>query len=92
MSYDPADQIRELDVPVLLVNGTHDVQIPVEEAERLKEAAPDSQLLLVEGMNHVLKEAPEDREGNLETYTDPDLPLPETLTEPLITFLQNSGF
>ncbi|MCA1020745.1 alpha/beta hydrolase [Halobacillus litoralis] len=92
MSYDPADQIRELDVPVLLVNGTHDVQISVEEAERLKEAGPDSQLLLVEGMNHVLKEAPEDREGNLETYTDPDLPLPETLTEPLITFLQNSGF
>ncbi|MBN8236213.1 alpha/beta hydrolase [Halobacillus kuroshimensis] len=92
MSYNPSAQLRELDMPVLLVNGTHDIQIPVEEAERLKEAAPKSELLLVEGMNHVLKEAPEDREGNLETYADPDLPLPETLTEPLIIFLQTNGF
>jgi hypothetical protein len=38
-------------------------------------------------MNHVLKEAPTDREGNLKTYSDPTLPLDTEFKEKLIDFI-----
>ena len=38
-------------------------------------------------MNHVLKDAPEDREGNLETYNDSNLPLNEQFVKELVKFI-----
>ncbi|MFS6695661.1 alpha/beta hydrolase, partial [Staphylococcus aureus] len=29
LSYDPAEQLKKLQVPVLLVNGNRDIQVPV---------------------------------------------------------------
>ncbi|RDY69945.1 alpha/beta fold hydrolase [Halobacillus trueperi] len=92
MAYDPAEQLAELDVPTLIVNGTNDIQVPESEAELLKKAEPEAELMLVEGMNHVLKEAPKDRDGNLATYTKPDLPLADGLVEGIIDFLNQHGF
>jgi hypothetical protein len=40
---------------VLLVQGTTDTEVSVADAKSLAEARPDARLLLVEGMNHVLK-------------------------------------
>lgn len=92
MQYDPAAEIQKLDIPVLIVNGKRDLQTPVSEAERLHEAKPEAELLLVEMMNHVLKEAPEDHSGNLETYWDPELPLADGLMEGIKAFLQKTAF
>ncbi|KGP92203.1 alpha/beta hydrolase [Pontibacillus chungwhensis BH030062] len=89
MEYDPAKQIQELSIPTLIVSGTHDLQVPPKEAEMLAEAQPEAELLEIEGMNHVLKDAPKDREGNLKAYEDPEIPLAEGLMAGIVTFLKD---
>lgn len=88
MQYNPAEEIQKLDIPVLIVNGKRDIQVPVSEAEILDKAKGDAELLLIPKMNHVLKEAPEDRTGNMQTYGDPDLPLADGLIEGIVGFLE----
>ena len=55
--HDPAKIIADLDLPILIVQGTTDIQIPVADAERLAKAAPRARLVVLEGTNHVLKRA-----------------------------------
>lgn len=52
--YDPAEVLEDLPLPLLLVQGTADAQVPVADAQRLHAARPDARLLLVEGMDHGL--------------------------------------
>ncbi|MDN4527682.1 alpha/beta hydrolase family protein [Fictibacillus fluitans] len=92
MKYDPAKEIRKLNLPALIINGKHDIQVPASEAETLKKAKPEAELLLVDKMNHVLKEAPAEREANLKTYTDPSLPLADGLESGMVEFLQKHNF
>ncbi|WPK13391.1 S-layer homology domain-containing protein [Lysinibacillus louembei] len=87
LSYDPAKKIAELDVPVLIIQGSNDLQITKTDAERLHTAKPDADILYFDTMNHVLKDAPADREGNLATYANPTLPLTEGLVEKISTFI-----
>jgi fermentation-respiration switch protein FrsA (DUF1100 family) len=63
-------------VPVLIVQGTTDIQVDPGEAKTLLKAAkPSTEVLLINGMNHVMKEAPADRTQNLAAYSDPNLPI-----------------
>ncbi|WP_054703802.1 alpha/beta fold hydrolase [Bacillus sp. JCM 19041] len=68
LAYDPSEELAKVEVPILVMNGTTDLQVKEEDADRLTEANSLAELQLIEGMNHVLKEAPEDREENFETY------------------------
>ncbi|TQR17822.1 alpha/beta hydrolase [Psychrobacillus soli] len=88
LQYDPAEQLQKLNKPILLVNGNLDIQVPVKDAELLHEAKKDSDLLIVDKMNHILKEAPADREGNIATYSNPDLPLATGLIDGIVEFLE----
>jgi len=85
---DPCKEISKLHhIPVLIIGGTTDLQVPVQEAEALRTALPEATLLLIKGMNHVLKEAPLLRSANLKTYHLPNLPLHEDLVMGLAHFL-----
>ena len=53
----------------------------------LRQAAPSSQLVIVDGMNHVLKTAPADPQKNYATYSDPSLPLAPAFVAALKDFL-----
>lgn len=86
MKYDPAVEIKKLKVPVLIINGKHDIQVSVAEAERLKAARPDADLILFDDMNHILKNAPEDRAENMKTYNNPTLPLTPGLATAIAEF------
>lgn len=88
LHYNPAIEIQKLTIPVLIINGTRDIQVPVKDAEQLHLAKNDSTLLIVEKMNHILKESPEDQEGNLATYSNPDLPLANGLLDGIIDFFK----
>ena len=88
--YDPSAEIAKLRIPVLIVQGTTDLQVDAGDAERLHAAAPGSQLAIVEGMNHVLVESPANREENLATYGNPRLPLAPSLVGPLVEFLRKA--
>lgn len=50
--YDAVAHPLDGDVPLLLIHGTTDAQLPAAESERLRDAHPDSRLLLVEGAGH----------------------------------------
>ncbi len=88
MKYDPTVEIKKLTVPVLLINGKHDFQVPASDAERLKAARPDATLVLFDTMNHILKDAPEDRVKNMKTYADPTLPLTPGLATAIARFVK----
>ena len=83
---DPAREAGRLTVPVLVVQGTTDVQVSAADAERLAKGNPRAQRELVDGMNHVLKEV---REASQQTasYSDPSLALHPRLVEALSRFL-----
>lgn len=83
----PAQELSKVQLPTLIIQGTTDLQVGVEDANRLAAARPGSRLVLVQGMNHVLKVASMDRAENLQTYRMPDLPLAEPLPQAISTFL-----
>lgn len=88
LKYDPATEINKLKQPVLILQGTTDIQVSTADAQKLKKADKKAQLVLIEGMNHVLKTAPEDKMQNVATYTDPGLPLAPGLVPAIATFVK----
>ncbi|MFJ9383941.1 alpha/beta hydrolase family protein [Peribacillus sp. NPDC101481] len=92
IQYNPIESVKELNIPVLIVNGNRDIQVPATNAKALHTEKSDSELLILEKMNHVLKEAPADRAGNLATYTNPELPLSTGLINGIIEFLNKNDF
>lgn len=86
--YVPAERIGALGVPVLIVQGTTDAQVAESEAQALKKARPQAQLLLIPGMNHVLKMAEGAIAEQLPSYSDPTLPLAPGLIAPLVHFMR----
>jgi hypothetical protein len=73
--YVPTTVLAALKMPVLILQGTTDIQVSVDEARALEAAKPDAELIVIEGMNHVMKRAPADRMQNVATYGNPDLPI-----------------
>jgi pimeloyl-ACP methyl ester carboxylesterase len=88
LRYTPTEVVGNLSVPVLIVQGTTDIQVGVEEAKALKKAQPHAELANVEGMNHVLKIVPADDWKQLASYTDPSLPIAPDLVTDLVRFVQ----
>ena len=89
--YDPAKSIAALTVPVLIVQGTTDLQVSVDDAKRLAAANPKAKLLLIEGMNHVLKEVPPDRDKQIASYSDPNLRLAPEFLVGVVEFVRKVG-
>jgi hypothetical protein len=85
--YDPAIEISKVKCPVLIIQGTTDIQIQVEDAKKLAAANSNSELVIIEGMNHILKEADANRFLNLRTYGDPSLKLKQGLIESITSFI-----
>ncbi|WP_455641173.1 alpha/beta hydrolase [Parabacteroides sp.] len=87
--YNPQQIIKDLKIPVLIVQGKNDIQIGVEDAELLKKATPSAKLLLIEKMNHVLKDCDTtDPQKQMAVYTNPSLPVNATLISSLSSFIK----
>ncbi|MCX7550611.1 alpha/beta hydrolase family protein [Xanthomarina sp. F2636L] len=87
MAYNPSEEIKKLDIPVLIINGTKDLQVKFDEANKLHEAKPDSELVFIDNMNHVLKDIEKD-EDNMKSYYSPDYPLSIDLINTLEVFIK----
>ena len=87
--YDPAVEIAKLSVPILIVQGTTDFQVGISDAQRLQSANPHAKLALIQGMNHILRDAPADRTANLATYAKPSLPLNAAVVRAVAGFILN---
>ena len=85
--YLPADELARLSVPVLILQGTTDIQVPAAEAAALGRANADAQVKVIEGMNHVLKIVV-DPAKQLASYADPSLPIAPALAESLTSFVR----
>lgn len=88
MKYDPSLEIKRLTIPVMIVQGTTDIQVSTGDAELLHGAAPKARYLVIEGMNHVFRDAPIDRAENIKAYMDATRPLNTTLVPSLVEFIQ----
>ncbi len=88
LKYDPKQEIKKLSIPVLILQGTTDIQVSVDEAENLEKAYPKATLKLITGMNHVLKDATENYAQNVATYSKPELPLNAELMPAIVKFIK----
>lgn len=88
MQYDPAAELKKLDKPALILQGSTDIQVPVKDAELLSKASEKADLVLIEGMNHVLKDAPEERNANMMTYSNPKLHLSDGVLSAIVDFVK----
>jgi pimeloyl-ACP methyl ester carboxylesterase len=88
---DPAKIVANMTAPVLVVSGTTDIQLSLEDGKRLAEARPGVKVLVLDQMNHVLKQtALTSRLEQLPLYSDPTLPLHPGLVDGLVDFLTQS--
>lgn len=89
MQYDPSEELRELDIPVLIINGTADIQVEVKEAEMLKNASEGAELVILEKMNHIFRKIEsKDKLVNTKSYNEPNLPLHSELVPVMTEFIK----
>lgn len=88
MKYNPQTEIAKLEIPILIINGTEDVQVDEEEARLLHRSKPMSELYLINNMNHVLKEINSgDTIENAKSYNEPQRPVMTELIEKITVFI-----
>lgn len=88
LKYDPQTELKKLTAKTMIIQGTTDIQVEVAQAQLLKKAKPTASLEIIKGMNHVLKEAPEDRQQNIAAYANPDLPLAPGFMSAVLQFVK----
>ena len=88
MQYNPKELIKDLEIPVLILNGTKDLQVNSTEAQLLKEAKEDAELFIIENMNHLLFEINGDDLVNSKSYNDKTYPVMPEVIERIVDFIQ----
>ncbi|RFP18343.1 MULTISPECIES: alpha/beta hydrolase [unclassified Duganella] len=88
LKHDPRAAIAALTMPVLILQGTSDIQVQVSEAQALAAAAPRARLVVVEGMNHLLKIVGDDEAKQKKSYGSPEFPVAPQLIDALSTFVK----
>jgi pimeloyl-ACP methyl ester carboxylesterase len=90
MSYDPVTLLAAYAGPVLVLQGTTDLQVSMQDAENLRGARSNVTFVALEGVNHVLKVASAGRSANLATYGDPKLPIAVSVVDAIDQFLNRA--
>lgn len=90
--YDPSQETAKLKMPLLIVSGTTDIQVPVLDAEKLQKAQPKAKHVSLKNMSHVLKEteltAPLLQQ--MAVYQNAKAPLHPKLVPEIVAFLAAS--
>jgi uncharacterized protein len=84
--YDPRVEIAKLTGPVVIVQGTHDIQVGVADGQALAGAAPSAKYVLIDGMTHVLTDDPGTTLAQQASgaYADAARPLDATLVTAIV--------
>lgn len=83
---DPAELLAAVEAPKLVLQGSHDVQVSIEDAQRLSKMGR-ADLVTLDQVNHVLKRAPEDFTKNIMSYNSPDTPIDDGVVKAISSFL-----
>jgi len=87
-AFDPTREIAKLTVPILIIQGEADIQIGVGDAQALKNAQPNAELVLLPGMNHVMKAVTDTALAvQASSYTNPALPVVPALIQTVAGFV-----
>ena len=89
MKYDPKLEISKLNIPVLIINGSNDLQVDPAEAEALKDALSGAQLVILEDMNHILRKIEGDDLENNKSYNEAQRPLHPDLAGVISEFIKS---
>ena len=86
--YDPVEEISKLNMPILIIQGSTDIQIEVSDALILHKAVKNSKLEIIDGMNHVFRQVSDNRLLNLQTYGNPELPIDNNMVNIISEFIE----
>lgn len=89
IKYNPQTEIKKLHIPILIINGDKDIQVPFTDAELLHQAQPKAILKIIPTMNHIFKEIKGDETENKASYTNPNLPISKDLPVLITNFIQS---
>jgi len=89
MKYDPALEIAKLEIPILIINGSFDLQVDTNDAEILNAAARNSKLVILKDMNHIFREVKGENLENTKAYNEPNRPLHPELIPVLTDFIKS---
>ena len=91
LKYKPANEIKKISCPVLILQGTCDKQVKVTDAENLHKAVPKSKIDIIPLMTHTLKDANSNCiDENDKTYLDSSLPLNKQLVNDVVEFIKRN--
>lgn len=88
MHYNPQEEIKKLQIPILIINGSKDLQVSIEEAHLLKAAVPNAQIEIIEKMNHILVPIEGNNLENSKSYNESFRKLSLKLIEIIVTFIK----
>ena len=83
----PRELAAALKGPVMIIQGQEDLQITPADAAALKGGAPFAELLLVPGLNHVLKHVDGTQGDNIASYAIPDRPIAREVVDGITDFV-----
>lgn len=88
MAQDPAALAAATPLPLLIVQGGKDLQVPPVDGETLRTARPDAVFAMLPHMNHVLRDIPSDQPGaNQASYGNAALPVAPALVDAIVGFV-----
>lgn len=88
IKYNPQNIISKLNIPCLIINGTKDLQVSVEEAKLLSQSAKNSTLKIIENMNHVLFTIEGDTLENSKSYNESSRTINPMVVNSIVNFIK----
>ena len=92
LKHNPVDEMKKVNVPSLILQGTCDVQVKVDDAQNLHNANAKSIINIIPQMTHTLTNAGENcHDENNKTYKDATLPLNTQLVSDIVSFINEKN-
>lgn len=86
LKYNPDEVYTKIVNKTLFIGGGYDIQVKGEDIVTFAKSI-NGKYLIFEEMNHVLKKTPKDYMNQIESYSNPDLPLYDGLINEIVKFL-----
>lgn len=84
--YNPCAELASLDIPLIVIHGEADSQLPAEHAKLLASAKSGIKLHIIKNMTHTLKEV-KNKSEEQKTYTNPEYPVSSELVKVISAFM-----
>ena len=91
LKYSPEKEIKKLNCPILILQGTCDLQVKEVDAKNLHDGNKKSELDIIPNMSHTLKNAGENCVNENKTYTDGSMPIDNVLVQDIVQFIRKQN-